>query len=609
MAVGALISVLPQLRDASFQKYSAASDAELLECFVSQRDEVAFEVLLRRHGPMVYAVCLRVLHHKQDAEDAFQATFLVLAHKAAAVSPRSKLAGWLHGVAHKTALKARYRAYHRSEVEKRVPVRSPDEMHTDLYSTEVEAVLDQEITGLPDRYRLPIILCDLEGRLRTEVAGMLRCSEGTLSSRLTRGRRMLADRLHRRGVGPAVAGIALVLAPRSNVLAESLILETVPVALSSLACSAGVGCAASLNVAQLATGVMKSMLLNKLRTAAVGVLGVATLVIAGLASYESQAAPASTRALVPSENAEGPSELASDIEGRLLLNRKVMRDLRCDIDQFDKIMDILEEAEQKAQQKTAEALAKLRSNRGNYNPQQLNELRQEAREEGEKEFKKALERLLAYTLKPAQLKRLKEIDLQVRGYEAFQLPAVAKALEINAKQKGDLEKNASQIKEEILKALPPAVGGGTGGPGFGGLGGGGGRPGAAGPSGGGSGAGGPGFVGPGGGGSGAGGPGGALGGRGGQTGGAAGGGFNLAQLYKAVEEARDKGMKQAMAILTDEQKATWKKLTGEPISFPISIIWSQGGYKVGGTPLPQLPRGMVVPEVTAPRPGSFGSTG
>jgi RNA polymerase sigma factor (sigma-70 family) len=565
MAVGALNSVLPHLRDASFQKYSAASDAELLECFVSQRDEVAFEVLLRRHGPMVYAVCLRVLHHKQDAEDAFQATFLVLAHKAATVSPRSKLAGWLHGVAHKIALKARCRANHRSEVEKRVPLRSPDEMHTDLHATEVEAALDQEIAGLPERYRLPIILCDLEGRLRSEVAGMLRCSEGTLSSRLTRGRRMLADRLHRRGVGPTVGGIALVLTSRSNVLAESLILETVPVALSSLACSPGVGGAASPNVAQLATGVMKSMFLNKLRTAAVGVLGVAALVIAALASYESQAVPTATPAPVAAENTRAPSELASGIEGRLLLNRKVLKDLRCDIDQFNKIMDDLEEAELKGRQKTSEALAKIRTNRANYTQQQLAELRNDAQEEGAKEIKKATEGLLANTLKPAQLKRLGEIDLQVRGFEAFQISTVAKALDITAKQKEDLEKNAAQIKEELLKTN--AVGRAFGGA--------------------------PGFAPVGGGGLGAGG----------------GGGYSpqaMVQLYKDVEEGRDKGMKQAMAILIDEQKATWKKLTGEPISFPVTSIWAQGGYKVCGISLPQLPPGMGNTGGAASRPGTPG---
>src|SRR5437868_13572921 len=113
MAAGSLVNVLPRLRDVSLAPHEAAGDAELLERFVSVRDEVAFEVMLRRHGPMVFAVCRRVLRHTHDAEDAFQATFLVLAHKAAAVSPRANLAGWLHGVAHKTALKARHRAAHR----------------------------------------------------------------------------------------------------------------------------------------------------------------------------------------------------------------------------------------------------------------------------------------------------------------------------------------------------------------------------------------------------------------------------------------------------------------------------------------------------------------
>ncbi len=562
MDVGALISVLPQLRDASSQKYSAASDAELLECFVSQRDEVAFEVLLRRHGPMVHAVCLRVLHHKQDAEDAFQATFLVLAHKAATVLPGSKLAGWLHGVAHKTALKARCRAHHRSEVEKRVPVRSPEEMHADLHAAEVEAVLDQEIGGLPERYRLPIILCDLEGRLRAEVAGMLRCSEGTLSSRLTRGRRMLADRLHRRGVELTVAGIALVLTSQTNVLAESLILQTVPVALSSLACSAGVGGAASPKVAQLATGVMKSMFLNKLRTAAIGVLGATTLVSAALASYESQAAPASTPApIAAAENAKDSSESPTDIEVRLLRNRKVLKELRCDIDQYDKIMDTLDDADQKARLKSAEVQAELRANGGNFGLQQRTELRKKAQEEAAKEFKKHAEGPLMSTLNPAQRKRLGQIDLQVRGYEAFQLPSVAKALEITAKQKEDLEKSASQVKEEFMKS--PAMGRGAGGGAVGG----------------------------------------ALGG-----GGAIGGGAYppqfLVQVYKVAEEARDKGMKQAMAILIDEQKANWRKLTGEPLSLPITSIWALGGYNVAGISIPQYPLGMVTSEGAVPKLGN-----
>jgi RNA polymerase sigma factor (sigma-70 family) len=295
-SIGALGNILPRLRDTSLAKHLSTSDAELVERFVSQRDELAFEVILRRHGPMVLNVCLRVLRLTHDAEDAFQATFLVLAHKAATVSPRSNLAGWLHGVAHKTALKSRYKSSLRLKLEKRVHARSQNEMlpNTKWDEDEVEAVLDQEIAILPDRYRLPIILCYLEGRLQVDVADILGCSVGTLSSRLTRGRRLLAERLKRRGFGPSVAAIGVVLAKRSSALAESLIRATVPAVLSSLAAPAGVGSAVSSSVAQLATGVMKNMFLKKLQTVAFvsfgAVVTFAAIALIGIAAYESQAA-------------------------------------------------------------------------------------------------------------------------------------------------------------------------------------------------------------------------------------------------------------------------------------------------------------------------------
>jgi RNA polymerase sigma factor (sigma-70 family) len=585
MALGTLINVLPRLRDVNYQTQSAASDAELLERFIADRDEIAFEVLVRRHGPMVFAVCQRVLHHTQDAEDAFQATFLVLAHKASSVSPRSKLAGWLHGVAHRTALKARHRAIHRSEVEKRVPARSPDDMHSDMISTELEATLDQEITGLPDRYRLPIILCDLEGRLRTEAASILRCSEGTLSSRLTRGRRMLAERLNRRGVGPSAGAIALVLAARSNVLAESLILDTVPVVLASLANPAGISGAAPPKVAQLATGVMKSMFLNKLRSATIGALSIAGVAIAALVSYPTHtpsalAAAPQLAAKVPQSESKSASDAAIDIDGHLLLNRKVLKDMKCDIDQLDKIMDALEEAEQKSLQKTNDAMQQGFANPNGFNPQALQKAMQEAQEAGAKEFKKAVENVVSKYLTAPQKARLKEIEVQARGYEAFQLPVVAKALDLTPKQKEELEKIATSVNEEIAKAMPQfgVGGGGFGVPRLGRPGGGGGGGGAGAGAGGG---------GAGGGGAGArpGGAGGAGGGFGGGPGGFGGGfgGINTAQYDKAVEEARDKGMKQSLALLTDSQKTTWKKLTGEPITFQIKHSSSGfGNSRFGG---------------------------
>src|SRR5262249_6548937 len=151
--------------------------------------------------------------------------------------------------------------------------------------------------------------------------------------------------------------------------------------------------------------------------AAVGVLSVATLITTALASYEGQAAPASTRAPVATENAKDSSESATDIEVRLLRNRKVLKELRCDIDQFDTIMDTLEDADQKARLKSVEIQAELRAKGGNFTPQQRTELRKKAQEEAAKEFKINAEGLLTSTLKPAQRKRLEQIDLQVRGHE------------------------------------------------------------------------------------------------------------------------------------------------------------------------------------------------
>jgi RNA polymerase sigma factor (sigma-70 family) len=579
MALGTLINVLPRLRDVNYQTQSAASDAELLERFIADRDEIAFEVLVRRHGPMVFAVCQRVLHHTQDAEDAFQATFLVLAHKASSISPRSKLAGWLHGVAHRTSLKARYRAIHRSEVEKRVPTRSPDDMHSDMISTEVEAMLDQEIASLPDRYRLPIILCDLEGRLRTEVASVLRCSEGTLSSRLTRGRRMLAERLNRRGIGPTAGAVTLVLTARSTVLAESLILDTVPVVLASLANPAGISSAASPNVAQLATGVMKGMFLNKLRAAAIGALAIAAVSFAALVSYpnhapSAHAATGQVAAKVSQADSKTTPDAATEVDGHLLLNRKVLKDMKCDIDQLDKIMDALEDADQKSQQKIDEVMQQgFRNANG---PQGFQKAMQDAQEAGAKEFKKAVDNVMSKYLSAPQKTRLKEIDLQARGYEAFQLPVVAKALDLAPKQKEELEKIATQVKDEIAKAMPQF--------GFGAVGGAGAvprRPGAGGVPGGAGGGGGGGAVGAGGRPGAAGGAGGGFGGGPGFAGGGF-GGINVAQYEKAVEEARDKGMKQSLAVLTDDQKTSWKKLTGEPITYQIKHLnQGTGGFRFG----------------------------
>jgi RNA polymerase sigma factor (sigma-70 family) len=185
------------------------SDSDLLDVLVNRRDEAAFEALLRRHGPMVLAVCRRTLRNTHDAEDAFQATFLVLLRKAGSLRRREALAGWLHAVAYHTARKARAmnarRHVRETEAAARIRPMQPDP----------DAGLDEALDALPEKYRLPVVLCELQGRPRKDVARQLNIPEGTLSSRLATARKMLAKRLRRHGevlagAAPLAAGLPAV---------------------------------------------------------------------------------------------------------------------------------------------------------------------------------------------------------------------------------------------------------------------------------------------------------------------------------------------------------------------------------------------------------------
>jgi RNA polymerase sigma factor (sigma-70 family) len=178
-------------------------DAALLGRFAAERCEEAFALLVARHGPMVFAVCRRVLGNTADADDAFQAAFLVLVRRASDVRHADRLAGWLYGVAYRSAVEARgVRATRRRrETTGEVPDVPQVPLSTD---SELSAVVERELAALPDQYRLAVALCDLDGRSRTEAASLLGIPEGTLSSRLNAGRKRLADRLARRGYGPAV---------------------------------------------------------------------------------------------------------------------------------------------------------------------------------------------------------------------------------------------------------------------------------------------------------------------------------------------------------------------------------------------------------------------
>lgn len=244
------------------------TDGQLLDLFVRNRDESALDALVRRHATMVWGVCRRVLLTRHDAEDAFQATFLVLVRKASAV-PRSGLLGnWLYGVARQTAVRMRALAARRAVRERQVAV-MPEPASADEYLwNDLRPVLDGELCRLPDKYRVLLVLCDLEGRSRREVAAQLAIPEGTVASRLATARAMLAKRLSRRGVVVSSTLLGAVLASHATA-------DAVPAAAvaSTIRTIAVVGHAAvSPAVATLVTGVTRAMFVSKLKTAAVVVL-------------------------------------------------------------------------------------------------------------------------------------------------------------------------------------------------------------------------------------------------------------------------------------------------------------------------------------------------
>src|SRR5262245_45527942 len=179
------------------------TDAALLGRFIAERDETAFAALVDRHGPLVFHVCRRVLGDVHDAEDAFQAAFLVLARKAATVYPREALTAWLHGVAYRVALKARSARVRQSRADQPLVV-PPADPHADplaeLSARELLVIVDEEVRRLPEVYRLPVILCCLEGRSLEETARQLGWARGCVEGRLERGRARLPHRVVRRAL-------------------------------------------------------------------------------------------------------------------------------------------------------------------------------------------------------------------------------------------------------------------------------------------------------------------------------------------------------------------------------------------------------------------------
>jgi RNA polymerase sigma factor (sigma-70 family) len=257
------------------------TDGELVRAFVDRTSPAAFGELVRRHGSMVLGVCLRVLRHRQDAEDAFQATFLVLARKAGSVSPPNAVGNWLHGVALQTAVRARAITMKRQRRETVVPS-VPEPATREAGWDDVAGVLDEELGRLPTHYRAVLLLCDVEGRTRADAARQLGCPEGSVSSRLSRARATLAKRLTRRGVSLPAGAVALLVGRNATTagVPAALVTSTVE-AVGSLTAGSLLAGGVSPAVTTLTDGVLKTMLVKKIIRTTMVVLALSVAAITG----------------------------------------------------------------------------------------------------------------------------------------------------------------------------------------------------------------------------------------------------------------------------------------------------------------------------------------
>ncbi|MGE3807659.1 MAG: sigma-70 family RNA polymerase sigma factor, partial [Gemmataceae bacterium] len=321
-----LATLVHHLRDAAAPGVEH-SDAEALSLFVHHQDQGAFRLLLERHAPMVRAVCRHVLKTDQDAEDAFQAAFLVLARKAASIQRRHALAGWLYRVAYRLALSLRARNARRQLVERQAPVKTePFSPADDLDANEVRSSVLAEVDRLPESYRAALVLCALEGKSTDEAAAALGWSEGTVRARLWRGRKLLMARLERRQVLLSTSAVAALLACHAPVSAAQL--DHLTHAALLFAAHQPTGCfvseqASLLAGESLATGTRRLLLAGVL---AAGVLAVAATV--GAAFYLS-GAPQPAVEVEPAEpvlfHAQEQERPATDLHGDPLPPQAIAR--------------------------------------------------------------------------------------------------------------------------------------------------------------------------------------------------------------------------------------------------------------------------------------------
>jgi RNA polymerase sigma factor (sigma-70 family) len=279
MASQALTDFLRRLRGGcAVRGIGEQTDEQLLERFAICQDESAFEALVQRHGPMVLGVCRRLLADANDVEDAFQATFLVLVSKAVSIRTRTLLANWLYRVAYRVALRARANAARRRARETRGIEMATAEPDAGGMEPEMRPILYEELNRLPDKYRVPIVLCYLQGKTNEEAARQLAWPVGTVKGRLTRARELLRSRLTRRGLVLSTGALTVLLGPSATSAAVpiALVKSTVQAAMLVAAGQAAAGIL-SVHAAALSQGVLQTMFRIRLTIVCAVVLGVGAI--------------------------------------------------------------------------------------------------------------------------------------------------------------------------------------------------------------------------------------------------------------------------------------------------------------------------------------------
>jgi RNA polymerase sigma factor (sigma-70 family) len=471
MAPATLGGFLQRLRKAmAADSLASHSDRELIERFLADHEEPAFHALLRRHGPMVFRVCRRALSNEQDVEDAFQATFLVLAREARAIRKREALASWLHGVAYRVALDAR-KAHTRRRKHEALAAVSGDSvpLADEVGWKELRRVLDEELLKLPEPQRAPLVLCYLEGLTQDEAAVRLGQSKSTFRRNLERARDLLGARLTRRGVTLSAALFAPLLSECTAPAAvpPALAASTTQAALA-LAAGKAVTALASARALALARGLAQPALSAKVKAVGVLLLGA---VLAGLgaaavpndnAPLDPTPPPPDRQQIATAEAVKTPKAAKVDepkpakrIEFRipqLVLRAEVQTELKLTGEQVSKIRHVVCEVDARANEDVPRV-----------NPPQPGKPGEpaDATYKRDVEKGKALREVLPDILTDAQAARLRQLEKQVVGMSAFLDPEYVTLLKLTEEQQGKVQVIVAQARQVQRQRLGGVVPGGV----------------------------------------------------------------------------------------------------------------------------------------------------